>query len=395
MASEPRLQFHSETPFWRDERVLRIAAQVISAVVVIGFTYWMVNNVLTAANQRGLSLGLGFLRGSAGFPLGETAIPYDPSQSFAYAFLVGLLNTLKVSILGIIFATLLGTIVGVARLSTNWLVSQIAIAFIEIHRNIPLLVLLFLWYQGVFLRLPRVQQSIAWPGPVYVSQRGLYMVWPRLSETGTIFLIAVILGILLAILAWFILQRIQINTGRLTYFGWVSLAILILFPLAGWFLSGGSPLELDIPVLSGFNFRGGLHLSPEFTALLIGLVTYTAAFIAEVVRAGIQAVGRGQLEAARALGLQSGQLLRLVVFPQAMRVIIPPLISQYLNLTKNSSLAFFIGFSELFAIGRITINQAGRALPVFLLVMGVYLVISLFTSLVLNIYNRRIQLVER
>jgi general L-amino acid transport system permease protein len=300
-----------------------------------------------------------------------------------------------VSFLGIIFATFLGTFVGVSRLSTNWLVKQIAIAFIEIHRNIPLLVLLFLWYQAVFLQLPRVQQSIVWPGPIFINQRGLYMSWPRLTETGVIFQIAVLLGIFLSILAWFGLQKYQENTGRTTYYGAISLALLVGVPLLGWFLSGGRPLELDVPQLAGFNFRGGLHLTPEFAALLIGLVTYTAAFIAEVVRAGIQAVNRGQLEAARALGLHTGQVLRMVVFPQALRVIIPPLISQYLNLTKNSSLAFFIGFSELFAIGRITINQAGRALPVFLMVMAIYLVISLFTSLVLNIYNRRIQLVER
>jgi general L-amino acid transport system permease protein len=385
----------SEIPFWRDERVLKVAAQLVSAILVIGLLVWLAGNVISAANQRGLSLGFRFLRDSAGFPIGETPIPYDPSRSFAYAFLVGVLSTLKVSIVGIFFATILGIFVGIARLSSNWLVNRLALAFIEIHRNIPLLVLLFLWYTGVFITLPRVQESIAWPGPIYLNQRGLYITWPQLTSTGTIFVITIVIAFVLAIIAWSILSRYQIATGKSTYYGWVSLAILIIVPLLGWFLAGDTPVRLDVPILQGFNFQGGLHLTPEFTALLIGLVTYTAAFIAEVVRAGIQAVSRGQQEAARALGLRYWQVLSLVIMPQALRVIIPPLISQYLNLVKNSSLAFFIGYPELFFIGRTTTNQAGRAIQVILLVMAVYLAISLITSLLLNIYNRRIQLIER
>jgi general L-amino acid transport system permease protein len=375
--------------------VLRIAAQVISALLILGLLWWAVDNVITAAQQRGLSLGFGFLEQSAGFPISESAIPYDPSQSFAHAFLVGVLNTLKVSLLGIIFSTLLGAVIALARLSTNWLVSKLALAFIEIHRNIPLLVLLFIWYSAVFLRLPRVRDSIQWPGPVYINQRGLYMIWPRFTPDGTIFMQALILGLFLAAIAWIWLGRRDGHTGKSSPKIWLSAAILAIFAATGWLLAGDVPLALDIPVLQGFNFRGGLHLSPEFTALLIGLVTYTAAFIAEAIRAGIQAVSRGQIDAARALGLNYRQTLKLVIYPQAMRVIIPPLISQYLNLTKNSSLAFFIGFPELFFIGKTTINQAGRALPVFLLIIAVYLFISLMTSLILNYYNRRIQFVER
>lgn len=392
---DTQIEYHSQIPFWRDERVLRVIAQVVSAVLVIGALVWVSFNVIQAAEQRGLSLGFGFLEESAGFPIGESDIPYDPSRSFARAFLVGVINTLKVSILGIFFATILGTIVGIARLSTNWLVRRIALAFIEIHRNIPLLVLLFLWYRGIFLKLPRVQNSIEWPGPIFISQRGLFMAWPRLNPSGDILVIAALLGIVLAIFAFFYLRRLREETGRNTYFGLVSLAILVAFPAAGWFLAGGQPFTLENPELTGFNFEGGVHLTPEFTALLVGLVTYTAAFIAEVVRAGIQAISRGQIEAARAVGLGYSQILGLIIFPQAMRVIIPPLISQYLNLTKNSSLAFFIGYPELFFIGKTTINQAGRAVQVFLLIMGVYLLISLVTSALLNFYNRRIQLVER
>jgi len=254
---------------------------------------------------------------------------------------------------------------------------------------------IFLWYSGVFIQLPRVKDSFVWPGPTYINQRGIYFTWPRFNENSSLFLILTAVGILLAIIAFIWLRRIRETTGRSTYFGLVSLAILLLFPLVGLVISGGRPFNLESPSLQGFNFQGGLRLTPEFTALLIGLVTYTAAFIAEVVRAGIQAVSRGQLEAASALGLKTYQVLGLVIMPQALRIIIPPLISQYLNLTKNSSLAIFIGYPELFFMGKTTINQAGRAVQVFVLVVLVYLTMSLFTSFILNIYNRRIQLVER
>jgi general L-amino acid transport system permease protein len=391
----PSKLFRRDIPVWRDERVLRVLAQIISAIVIIGFFFWMVNNVVTAANQRGLSLGFRFLDDAAGFPIGESPIPYEPSNTFAYAFYVGLLNTVKVSVIGVILATILGIIVGLARLSTNWLVNRLALTFIEIHRNIPLLVLLFLWYQAVFLKLPGVRQSIVWPGPVYLNQRGLYMTWPRFTESATPFIISIISGIILATAIYLYLRKRRETSGKPTYYGAAGLAILIAFPILGWFLADGVPLRLDVPELSGFNFRGGAYMTPEFAALLIGLFTYTAAFIAEVVRAGIQAVNRGQLEAARAVGLDYVQVLSLIIMPQALRVIIPPLISQYLNLIKNSSLAFFIGFPDLFYIGRTTINQAGRAIPVFLLIMTIYLGLSLITSIFMNYYNKRIQLVER
>ncbi len=395
MPSDELLQYQSQIPFWRDERVLRVAAQVISAIVVIGLLYLAIINLIQAADQRGLSLGFGFLEEAAGFPIGESDLPYDPSRSFLYAFLVGVLNTLKVSIVGIFFATILGTLVGIARLSTNWLVNRLALVYIEFHRNIPLLVLLLLWYRGIFTRMPEVEDSIRLPGPIYFNQRGLYLTWPRLTSTGTPFVLSILFGIILAIVAWIYLRRRQELTGRSTYFAFVSLGLLLIIPIIGYLISGGDPLDASIPILEGFNFRGGYHLTPEFIALLVGLVTYTAGFIAEVVRAGIQAVDRGQLEAARAIGLSYSQILSLVIIPQALRIIIPPMISQYLNLTKNSSLAVFIGYPEIFFIGKTTINQAGRAIQVFLLIMAVYLSISLVTSFLLNIYNRRIQLVER
>lgn len=389
------IQQSEKIPVWRDERYLSAAAQIISSVIVLGLLYWMGKNFLEITAQRGISLSYEFLSEPAGFPISESFITYEPTMSFGRAFLVGLVNTVVISIVGIFLATILGFIVGLARLSTSWLFNRLAVAFIEFHRNIPLLVLLFLWYFAVFNRLPPVKESVALPGPIYMNLRGLYITWPRLTETGNIFIGFAIAGIILSILAWSILIRLRERTGRETYYAPISLGILIVLPVIGWFAAGGTPLWLDVPELQGFNYRNGLRLTPEFGAMLVGLTTYTAAFIAEVVRSGIQAVHRGQTEAAKAVGLKNSQVLRLIVIPQAMRVIIPPLISQYLNLTKNSSLALAIGYQDLFAVGKVTINQAGRAVPVFLMVMATYLLLSLITSFLLNIYNRRIQFVER
>lgn len=385
----------SEIPFWRDERVIRFFAQVISAIAIIGFILWVIVNFIAAAEARGLNLTFDFLQAPADFPISDPVLPYDPTRTFGYAFIIGLVKTLLVSVIGIIFATILGTIVGLARLSTNWLLNKIALVYIEIHRNIPLLVLLFLWYFPVFNNLPSVAEAIELPGPTYLSARGIYLTWPRLSGTGQGWLIYLAGGIILAIVAWIYLRNRRETTGKPTYFAGVSLALLIGIPALGWLLIPGSPLELNRPYLDGFNFRGGLRFTPEFAALLIGLVTYTAGFIAEVVRAGIQAVHPGQMDAAKAVGLNYFQVLRLVVLPQALRVILPPLISQYLNLTKNSSLALLIGYQDLFGIAKISINQSGRAVQIFLMTMLTYLFLSLVTSGIMNIYNRRIQLIER
>lgn len=382
-------------PFYRDERIINATTQIVSSVLVIGLLIWVAINFKEAADARGLALSFGFLKNPAGFPISDPAIEYAPTMSFGRAFLVGLLNTLRVSVIGIITATILGVLVALARLSSNWLLSKLAVIYTEFHQNIPLLVLLFIWYFTVFQALPRVENALELPGPIYLSQRGLYLTWPRFTETGGVFRIFLILGVILAPVVYRYLRKRRERTGQQTYFLPISLAVLVLVPLIGWFVSGGNPIVLDTPQKSGFNFQGGLRLTPEFAGLFVGLSMYTSAFIAEVVRSGIQAVPRGQIEAARAVGLNQFQVLNLVVMPQALRIIIPPLISQYLNLTKNSSLALAIGFQELFSVGKIAINQAGRAVPVFALVMLTYLAISLLTSLVMNIYNQRIQFVSR
>jgi general L-amino acid transport system permease protein len=381
-------------PFYRDERILKIFAQAVSTIIIAGFLVWAVLNFLRAAEARNMTLTFGFLKEAAGFPISNPPIKYDPSMTFGRAFFVGLVNTLIVSATGIIAATILGTLVALARLSTNWLLNRIALVFIEFNRNIPLLVLLFILYFVIFQNLPQVKESIVWPGPIYLNQRGIYLTWPRLTETGMIFVILFGIGIVLALIAYSVLRRRRELSGQNTYYAQISLGILVVLGVLGWVLSG-TPFQLSYPELQGFNFQGGLRLTPEFSGMFIGLTIYTAAFIAEVVRSGIQAVDQGQIEAARAVGLSTMQLLSLVVMPQALRVIVPPMISQYLNLTKNSSLALAIGFQEVFSVGKTQINQAGRAVPVFALVMLTYLALSLFTSLVLNIYNQRIQFVTR
>jgi len=396
MASTQSIDQQSTSiPFYRDERVLKIIAQVVSTVIIVGLLVLAVLNFLQAAEARNMTLTFGFLKEAAGFPISNPPIEYEPSMSFGRAFFVGLVNTLLVSVTGIITATVLGTLVALARLSSNWLLSRIALVYIEFNRNIPLLVLLFILYFVVFGQLPQIKDSITWPGPIYINKRGIYLTWPRLTETGIPFVILLSIGIVAAIIAFIVLRRRRELSGQNTYYVQISVAIVIVSGVVGWILSGGSPFQLSTPVLDGFNFQGGLRLTPEFAGMFIGLTMYTAAFIAEVVRAGIQAVDRGQIEAARAVGLSTIQVLSLVVMPQALRIIIPPMISQYLNLTKNSSLALAIGFQEVFSVGKIAINQAGRAVPVFALVMITYLTLSLLTSFVLNLYNSRIQFVTR
>ncbi|MCH7712981.1 MAG: ABC transporter permease subunit [Chloroflexi bacterium] len=378
-------------PLWRDVRVLRAVAQMISAVLVVTAVVFFIGNILSAADKRGLSMGFDFLGEEAGFPIGESVLEYHESDSFRYAFLAGIMNTLKVALLGIVLATAVGIVVGLARLSSNWLAAKIAGAYIEIFRNIPLLVQLFFWYFGVFLLLPRVAESIRWPGSIYLNNRGLFFPWPEPSSSFAPWLIVIAGGIILALATRVYLARYQARTGRAAYPNLAAIAALILVAAIGWIAVGQSPLSGEVPVLGEFNFQGGAHLSPEFMALLVGLVVYTGAFIAEIVRGGIQSVPRGQVEAAKALGLGEMETIRSVVFPQALPVIIPPLISQYLNLTKNSSLAAAIAYPDLFSIGKIMINQAGRAVPVFILIMAAYLSMSLVYAVIGNLYNRHVR----
>ena len=385
----------SRVPFWRDIRVLRVVAQFVFLMAVLALILWAISNY----RQRGMIFSYSFLDEAASFDLAE-GIEFEPTDTYARAFLVGVLNTIRVAVIGIILATLLGLFTGIARLSGNWLLSKIAMVYVEIIRNTPLLVQLFFLYFAVILKLPRLSAAVVLPGPAYLSNRGIVAPWPRLAEAFRLWWPFLLLAVAAAVVLIVIRRRTRARVGRPSIRGVWVLASLILIPLAGWLIVPGNPLWLDIPELvqkSGgvIKVEGGVTLSSEFTALLLGLVIYTGAYIAEVVRAGLQSVAKGQTEAARAQGFTNGQILRLIVLPQALRVIIPPLISQYLNLTKNSSLAIAIGFLDLYAVSQTMLNQSGRVVEVFFMIMGSYLAISLTISLIMNIVNKRMQIVER
>ena len=383
------------TPFWRDERFIRILGQLIFLALVAALLGYLANNMLTNLRQQGLALGFDFLQTTSGFDIGEHPIPYDRGSTYLRAFTVGLINTALVSSLGIVFATFLGIIFGVGQLSGNLLVRSLSRAYIEIMRNIPLLVLLIFLYSAVFIQLPRVKEALILPGPIFLSNRGVAIPWGVPTETFQTYLRLLGLGGLVAIGLGLALSWYGRRTGRapLSIF-WGGLAFCIVAVVA-WIALPVAPLSPSLPAVKGLRLAGGLQLSPEFMTLLTGLAVYTSAFIADVVRAGIQAVPRGQVEASKSVGLTSFQILRLVIFPQALRVIIPPLTSQYLNLTKNSSLAVAIGYPELFHVSGTVLNQSGRAVEVIVIVMSIYLSISLLTSLLMNLYNRRIRFVER
>jgi general L-amino acid transport system permease protein len=308
---------------------------------------------------------------------------------------VGVINTIIVSIWGIVLATIVGIVMGVAQLSGNWLLSQLARMYVAIFRNIPLLLQLLFWFFGIVPLLPVVREAIALPGPIYISRRGVVMIGPEFTTTTGTWLLFVLAGVVVAAVVWFALLRLQDRTGRHTPRFWIAVAIVLAAAAIGWLLLTPRPLGLTVPVFEQFNFEGGIELSPAYAALLAGLVVYTGAFIAENVRAGIQGVSKGQKEAARALGLSGAQSMQLIILPQALRIIIPPTTSQYLNLAKNSSLAIAIGFPDLFNVARTVTNQTGQTVPLIGLIMASYLVISLTTSLLMNIYNRSVRLVER
>ena len=380
---------------WNDPRVRALVFQALVVVAVIAGVAYIVQNTLHNLEQRGINTGFEFLSTEAGFGIIQTLVPYDETSTFGRTFVVGLLNTLLVSGLGVLLATALGFVIGVARLSSNWLIARLAGAYIEVFRNIPLLLQIFFWYFAVLQALPAPRQSLALGDWAFLNIRGLYLPEPVPQPGFDWVLAATVVAVLavLALLRW--ARRRRDATGRSFHTGYASLAILIGLPLIA-FVAAGGPLAWELPVLRGFNFRGGLILIPELMALVTALSIYTAAFIAEIVRAGILSVSHGQTEAAYALGLRPGPTLRLVVIPQAMRVIIPPLTSQYLNLTKNSSLATAIGYPDLVSVfAGTTLNQTGQAVEVIAMTMAVYLAISLLISLFMNWYNRRVALVER
>jgi len=378
---------------WSDPLLRNIVWQILVVAVVVGIVGVLVRNTNRNLAARHIATGFGFLGRTAGIPIGEAMIPYDPAvNTYFHALLEGVLNTLKVSIVGIVLATIIGTLVGIGRLSRNWLIAKLSAVYVEVLRDIPPLLQLLFWY--VLLQgLPAPRQAIHFAGS-FLSNRGIKVPWLHGDPAFGWAALALLAGIVLAIVWAKTARRRQDSTGRRTLVWPVAVALIVGLPLLAWAILG-APFSPDMPALHGFNFQGGATVSPEFGALLVGLTIYTSAYIAEIVRSGIQAVSRGQWEAAEALGLHRGAVLRLVVLPQAMRVIIPPLTSEYLNLTKNSSLAVAIGYQDIVSLANTTLNQTGQAIEGISIIMLVYLTISLSISLFMNWYNARLALVER
>ncbi len=393
---------HQRPPFWRDERVLQVLTQVVFLAVVAVVAVWLFSNYRVQLEEKNLLFSFGFLQQEASFDLSEGP-KFSATDLYLRAFFVGVINTFRVAIIGIVLATIVGLVVGVARLSSNWLINRIAGVYVEFFRNTPLLVQLFFWYFAVILKLPRLGAqgevtAITLPGPIYLSNRGVALPWPRPSEAFGAWLPYLLAATVVAVILLILRRRGMKRTGRPSFSLLWVLAAFAVIAAVGWLLVSGSPLYLDRPAITGdkvVRVEGGTFLSPEYAALLFGLVVYTGAFIAEVVRAGIMAVPHGQTEAARSQGFSEMQILRLIILPQAMRIIIPPLISQYLNLTKNSSLAIAIAFLDVYAVSNTMLNQSGRVVEVFLMIMAIYLSMSLTISAVMNVVNRRMQIVER
>ncbi|MDM8522474.1 amino acid ABC transporter permease [Desulfococcaceae bacterium HSG8] len=384
----------SRTPFWQDPfwRSLIYQASVLGMVGLLG--YYLFINTVTNLEQQSIATGFGFLEKESSFEIGESLIRYSAADSYGRALWVGVLNTLKVSFIGVILTTLLGAFVGIARLSANWLVSKLAGAYIEVLQDIPVLLQLFFWYAIFYEILPSPRQALAPMNGVFVSNRGLVFAVPESHPAHIYMGLALLTGCAAVFFLRVWARKRQEETGQIFPVFQVSAGILLGFPLIAWYV-GGAPVSMDMPAMKGFNFEGGITLSPEFAALLLGLVLYTSAFVAEIVRAGIQSVSHGQTEAAMSLGLRPGQILNLVILPQALRVIIPPLTSQLLNLTKNSSLAVAIGYPDFVSVANTTINQTGQAIEGVALIMIVYLCFSLLTSVFMNWYNKKMALVER
>lgn len=379
---------------WSDPVFRSIVWQMVVVGIVVAIVWYLTANTNRNLAARRIATGFAFLSRNAGIPIGESALPYDPAvNTYGRALLIGVLNTLRVAVVGIVLATILGTIIGIARLSHNWLVARLAAIYVEVLRDIPVLLQLLFWYL-VLQSLPAPRQSLRIGDAVFLSNRGIklpLLVWET-AHTGA--LIGFLAGIVGTVLFARRARRRQEATGSRPPVWPVALVLLLGLPAAIWGALG-APFAIELPVLRGFNFVGGGTVSPEYGALLMGLVLYTAAYIAEIVRSGIQAVAGGQWEAAGALGLSRWQVLRLIVLPQALRVIIPPMTSQYLNITKNSSLAVAIGYQDVVSIASTTLNQTGQAIEGIGFIMAVFLAISLSISLFMNWYNARIALVER
>ncbi len=380
--------------FLHDPRIRSIFYQVVVFAAVIGGVYWIVDNTIANLQRANIASGFGFLKGRAGFDISQTLIPYNNDSTYGRALLVGFLNTLYVAVLGVILASILGFLIGVGRLSHNWIIRKLSTVYVEIFRNIPPLLVIFFWYFGVLSVLPQARESMELPFSTYLNNRGFFfpaIIW---GENSNWIGIAFIVGIIGAVLVKYLSKKRQEKVGRRLPVIQLNLLMIIGLPLL-MFFALGAPVSFDYPQLGTFSLTGGAQIKPEFMSLFLALSFYTAAFIAEIVRAGVMGVPSGQSEAAEAVGLRRKQALRLIIIPQAMRIVIPPLSSQYLNLIKNTSLAIAIGYPDLVAVGGTILNQTGQSIEVVAIWMVIYLSISLVVSGFMNWFNNRMALVER
>ena len=379
---------------WNDPVIRGWVFQIVVVGLVALLAWFLVSNTVENLQRQKIASGFHYLEREAGFEIGDTMIAYSPASTYARAILVGMLNTLKVAVLGILMATILGTLIGVGRLSPNWLLAKVCEGYVEMFRNVPLLLWLFLIYKLISEAFPGPRQAINVLNSFFLSNRGLYFPVPLADPIHQWMGIALLAGIVAAFVVKRWAKKRQDATGQPFPIVWASFGLVLGLPLLVWLL-GGAPHHMSWPELKGFNFEGGTVIQPEFTALLVGLVLYTSAFVAEIVRSGILALNKGQSEAAMAIGLSRTQVMRLVLLPQALRIIVPPMTSQYLNITKNSSLAIAIGYPDLVASINVTINQTGQAIENILIIMAAYLSVSLSISAFMNWYNKRIALRER
>jgi general L-amino acid transport system permease protein len=392
-ADPPPREPRSLTALLRDERVIQVLVQLLFVAVVLWVAFILYQNMANALGKQGLRLGFGFLNQVSGFDISIEFLPHTRASSNLTAIQVGLINTLVASILSIILSTILGVIVGIMRISNNYLVNRAAWLYIEIFRNVPLLLVIIASYAVIVYNLPNVKESIVLPGPSYLSNRGLYLPLPRTTPTTTTYL--VLLAVFLAVavvMARFIMRRYRLDSFLGTL---IALGILLVLGVAAWFAFPVPPFVLEVPELTGLNYTGGLSFPPEFVGIVVGLTLGSAPFTADTVRAGLQSVTAEQIRAAHALGLNGYLTLRLVIFPQAMRVIVPPMTSNYLSLIKNSSLASVIAFPEIVHISSTITSQTGRAVEMMFLLMVIYSTLSLLTSLFMNWFNNRVKIVER
>jgi general L-amino acid transport system permease protein len=384
----------AKTSFLNDSKVRGFIYQMLAFVGLGWFFWWIIHNTIANLNRLNIASGFGFMKGRAGFDLGQTLISYSSDSTYWDALLVGLLNTLLVAVIGIFTATIIGFLVGVGRLSKNWLIAKICTVYVEIFRNIPPLLVIFFWYFGVLSILPQPKQSLELPFGSYLNNRGFTLPKPIFEPGSGLILAGLVAAIIIAFFVRRWAKQRQASTGQQFPIGWTTLGLIIGLPLLGYFLSG-MPVSFDMPTKSKFNLVGGFQIGPELLSLYLALSFYTAAFIAEIVRGGILGISKGQTEASYSLGMKPGPTMRQVIIPQALRIIIPPLTSQYLNLTKNSSLAIAIGYADLVAVGGTILNQTGQAIEVVAIWMIIYLGLSLTTSFFMNWFNARMALVER